>query len=192
MTIIANGGHRAPWELHVALLGETLIEQQALAERIAEMGLTIRAWYEPETPITVVGVLRGCFVFMADLVRAIPGPVTCEFVGLQSYEDTESRGVVKATQELTVDVAGRHVLVVEDIVDTGLTLDHLRRMLLARNPESLCVVSLLDKPSRRKVHLDLDLTGFTIEDRFVVGFGLDYNGLYRNLPYIAVLDPERS
>ena len=164
-----------------------LIDETQLAPRIREMGRTIRSWYGEHEEITVVGVLKGSFVFMADLVRAIEGPVRCEFLGLRSYSGTQSSGAVEITQDLNLDVSGHHLLVVEDIVDTGLTLDYLRRTLLARNPESLCVVSLLDKPSRRRVDVDVDLVGFTIDDSFVVGFGLDHDQRYRNLPYIAKL-----
>ena len=163
-----------------------LIDKNQIATRIIEMGTEIESWYGADDVVTVVGVLKGSFLFMADLVRAIDRPLTTEFLGVRSYVGTKSSGAVQITHDLRADVADRHVLVVEDIVDTGLTLDYLRRNLLARHPASLRVVSLLDKPSRRQVDVPVDLVGFTIEDLFVVGFGLDYEQRFRNLPHIAV------
>ncbi len=165
---------------------DVLIDEAAIARRVRELGATIREAHGPDTVLTVVGVLKGSFLFMADLVRAIPGPVTCEFLGVSSYVGTSSSGAVQITQDLRTDIAGRHVLVVEDIVDTGLTLDYLRRLLEARNPASLQVVALLDKPSRRQVEVQVDWVGFEIEDLFVVGYGLDLDQLYRNVPFIGV------
>lgn len=165
---------------------EVWIDRERIAERVAQLGAEIRAAYGPDTTITVVGVLKGSFLFMADLVRAIDGPVVCEFLGVSSYVGTHSSGAVMITQDLKADVSGRHVVLVEDIVDTGLTLEYLRRTLEARNPASLRVVALLDKPSRRKVQVQVDQVGFEIPDLFVVGYGLDLDQLYRNLPYIGV------
>ena len=165
---------------------DVLIDEQRIAARIAELGAEIRASYGSSTVITVVGVLKGSFLFMADLIRAIPGPVTCEFLGVSSYVGTSSSGAVQITQDLRADIAGHHVLIVEDIVDTGLTLDYLLRILEARNPARVEVVSLLDKPSRRTVAVSVTWTGFQIEDLFVVGYGLDLDQLYRNVPYIGV------
>jgi hypoxanthine phosphoribosyltransferase len=165
---------------------EVLIDADRIAARVRELGAELREEYGPETAITVVGVLKGSFLFMADLVRSLEGPVTCEFLGVSSYVGAESSGAVQITQDLRADVSGRHVLLVEDIVDTGLTLEYLRRTLQARNPASLKVVALLDKPSRRKVEVEVDLVGFEIPDAFVVGYGLDLDQLYRNLPYIGV------
>ncbi|MBX2799226.1 MAG: hypoxanthine phosphoribosyltransferase [Myxococcales bacterium] len=164
------------------------IDAERLSARIAEMGHQIRATYGPDETITAVAVLKGSIVFFADLLRSLPGPVTCDFLGLQSYEGTVSSGAVRITHDLRADIAGKHVLVVEDIVDTGLTLDYLHRTLGARNPASLRVATLLDKPSRRRVDVRVDWVGFTIEDRFVVGFGLDHDQMLRNLPYIGTLD----
>jgi hypoxanthine phosphoribosyltransferase len=165
---------------------ETLIPAEDVAARVVELGPQIRGWYPPDATLTVVGVLKGSFMFVADLVRAVDGPVEVEFLGVSSYVGESSSGAVQITQDLRVDVSGKHVLLVEDIVDTGLTLDYLRRTLGARNPASLKVVALLDKPSRRKVEVAVDLVGFEIPDLFVVGYGLDLDQLYRNLPYIGV------
>lgn len=165
---------------------EVLIDAERIAARMKELGAQVRSWYPPGATITVVGVLKGSFLFMADLVRTIDGPVVCEFLGVSSYVGTQSSGAVQITQDLRADIAGKHVLIVEDIVDTGLTLDYLQRTLGARNPASLRVAALLDKPSRRKVEVSVDLVGFEIPDLFVVGYGLDLDQLYRNLPYIGV------
>jgi hypoxanthine phosphoribosyltransferase len=165
---------------------EVLIGAEQIAVRVRELGADLRRQYGADTAITVVGVLKGSFLFMADLVRAIDGPVMCEFLGVSSYVGTESSGAVQITQDLRADISGRHVLLVEDIVDTGLTLEYLRRTLQARNPATLKVVALLDKPTRRQVQVDIEVVGFEIPDLFVVGYGLDLDQLYRNLPYIGV------
>jgi len=137
----------------------------------------------------MVGVLKGSFVFMADLVRRLDLPATIDFLALSSYAaGTTSTGEVKLLKDLDVALAGRHVIVVEDIVDTGLTLGYLHEILRARGPASLRTACLLSKPSRRKVDVPVEYIGFTIEDRFVVGYGLDYAEQYRHLPYIGVLD----
>jgi hypoxanthine phosphoribosyltransferase len=165
---------------------EVLIDAAQVAARMPELGRTVRGWVGADRPITVVGVLKGSFLFMADLVRHIDGPVECEFLGVSSYVGTQSSGAVQITQDLRIDIEGRDLVLVEDIVDTGLTLDYLLRTLSARNPASLRVVALLDKPSRRKVEVTVDLVGFEIPDLFVVGYGLDLDQRYRNLPYIGV------
>lgn len=170
---------------HVSEL-EVLIDEARIAARVREMGATIRGWFAADEPVMVVGVLKGSFLFMADLVRALDGPVVCEFLGVASYEGTSSTGAVLLTQDLRADIAGRHVVLVEDIVDTGLTLDYLLRTLRARGPASLRVVALLDKAERRQVEVPVDLVGFSIPDAFVVGYGLDLDQLYRNIPYIGV------
>ena len=164
---------------------EVMISHDQLQERVRALGREVRELYGPDEVVLLVGVLKGSFLFMADLARAIDGPVHCEFLGVSSYEGTESTGAVRLTHDLRTDIAGRHVLVVEDIVDTGLTLEYLRRILEARNPASLRVASLLDKPSRRRVDVQVDFVGFEIPDAFVVGYGLDLDQLYRNLPYIG-------
>lgn len=171
-----------------------LISAAAIARRVAELGAEIDAKLPPG-PLTVVGVLRGAFMFMADLVRTIPRPLTCDFLGVRSYGDaTVSSGVVEITSDLGAPIAGRQVLLVEDIVDTGLTLKYLLDLLWARGPASIHNCALLAKPSYRTSLLGgpaLDFVGFDAPDTFVVGYGLDAGQLYRNLPYIAALDPDR-
>ncbi len=168
---------------------EVLIDEERLQARVRELGAQIRADHG-DAPITAIGVLKGSFLFMADLVRAIGGPVRCEFLGVSSYQGgTRSTGVVRITHDLRQPVEGQHCLLIEDIVDTGLTMDYLLRMLQVRNPASLTVATLLDKPSNREVEVQTDYVGFTIPDEFVVGYGLDLNELYRNLPHISVYTP---
>jgi len=168
---------------------EVLISEERLQARIQELGKQIREEFG-DNPITCIGVLKGSFLFMADLVRAIGGPVRCEFLGVSSYQGgTRSTGVVRITHDLKQPVEGQHCVLVEDIVDTGLTMDYLLRMLQVRNPASLKVATLLDKPDNREVEVQTDYIGFTIPDEFVVGYGLDLNELYRNLPHIAVYTP---
>lgn len=164
---------------------EVYLSAEAIAARVAELGRALREGLAPDEVLVVVGVLKGSFVFVADLVRQVDGLVQCEFLGVSSYAGAESTGAVRITQDLGADIEGRHVVLVEDIVDTGLTLDYLRRMLLSRGPASLRVVALLDKPSRRRVPVEVDLVGFEIPDLFVVGYGLDLDQIYRNLPYIG-------
>jgi hypoxanthine phosphoribosyltransferase len=165
------------------------LTEAQIAERVREMGAEIRAAYGPDTVITAVGVLKGSFLFLADLVRAIGGDVRVEFLGVSSYEGTESSGAVRITHDLKGSIAGLHCLVIEDIVDTGLTLRYLLDTLAVRQPASLKVASLLDKPSRRQSAVHADFVGFSIPDRFVVGYGLDLDQQYRNLPYIAIYSP---
>jgi hypoxanthine phosphoribosyltransferase len=167
-----------------------LISAAAIARRVAEMGAEIDAKLPPG-PLTVVGVLRGAFMFMADLVRAIPRELTCDFLGVRSYGDaTVSSGVVEITSDLGAPIAGRQVLLVEDIVDTGLTLKYLLDLLRARGPASIHNCALMAKPSyRASGGPALDFVGFDAPDAFVVGYGLDAAQIYRNLPYIGALDP---
>ena len=161
---------------------------ETIAQRVAAMGSDIAAGIPPGQ-LTVIGVLRGAFIFMADLVRAIPRPMRCDFLGVRSYGDaTVSSGIVEITSDLLLPIAGEHVLLVEDIVDTGLTLKYLAEILAARHPASVSVAALLSKPSRRKVEVQLDYVGFEVPDQFVVGYGLDAAQQHRHLPYIAVLD----
>lgn len=165
-----------------------LISAARIAVRVTALGQEIAARIPPG-PLTVVGILRGAFVFMADLVRVIPRPMTCDFLGVRSYGDaTLSSGVVEITSDLGTTVTGRHVLLVEDIVDTGLTLKYLLDVLAARGPASLYTCALLSKPSRRTTDVPVDFVGFDVPDEFVVGYGLDAGQLYRNLPYIGVTD----
>ena len=165
-----------------------LISAQDIATRVAALGSEIAARL-PEGALTAVGILRGAFVFMADLVRAIPRDVRCDFMGVRSYgAATETSGVVQITSDLRLPISGQHVLLVEDIVDTGLTLRYLLDLLQAQAPASLQVCTLLNKPSRRRVEVPLDFVGFEIPDRFVVVYGLDAAQRYRNLSYLAVVD----
>jgi hypoxanthine phosphoribosyltransferase len=167
----------------------TLIPEESIRVRIAELGAQIRAEF-PSEPVTLVAVLKGSFLFLADLVRAIPGEVRVEFLGVASYHGgTSSSGVVQITQDLRSSVEGQNVILVEDIVDTGLTIDYLVRMLQVRGPKALRIATLLDKPDNREVEVDLHYVGFSIPDEFVVGYGLDLGELYRNLPYVAVYVP---
>jgi hypoxanthine phosphoribosyltransferase len=168
---------------------EILIEADRIQERIREMAAQIERDYPADEEIHLVGVLKGGFVFMADLVRAMSARVTLDFIAVSSYaQSTRSSGEVRLLKDLDSRLEGRHVIIVEDIVDTGLTLMYLQDILRARAPRSLKTACLLSKPSRRKVDVVVDYIGFTIEDRFVVGYGLDYAEQYRNLGYIAVLD----
>ena len=166
-----------------------LIPADRIAARIAEMGLQIRAEH-PDQTITVIGVLKGSFRFLAGPVRAIPGDVRIEFLGVASYHGgTSSSGAVQITQDLRGSIEGHACLIVEDIVDTGLTMDYLVRTLQVRGPKTIKIASLLDKPSNREIEVAVDYVGFTIPDEFVVGYGLDLGELYRNLPYVAVYQP---
>jgi hypoxanthine phosphoribosyltransferase len=167
--------------------GRILISEPELRARIAELGADLARDLQRERPI-LVGVLQGAFLFMADLIRAVPIDLTTDFIGVASYAGAKSSGQVRIVSDLSVSIEGRHVVIVEDIVDTGLTLTYLKRTLEARHPRSLRVCVLVDKVERRKVDVDLDYIGFTIPNLFVVGYGFDYEGLYRNLPHVAVLE----
>jgi len=171
-------------------VGKVLISREELAARIAELGREISSDYKGKDLI-LVGILRGAILFMSDLLRTITIPVAVDFMAVSSYgAATKSSGVVRILKDLDDSVTGRHVLVVEDIVDTGLTLDYLRRTLSERNPASLQFCALLDKASRRVVPVDVHYLGFSIPDKFVVGYGLDYQQMYRNLPHIASIENE--
>jgi hypoxanthine phosphoribosyltransferase len=167
---------------------QVLFDADTLATRIEELGARIRADHGP-VPIVAICVLKGSILFTADLIRAIGGDVRIEFLGVSSYHGTQSTGQVRITHDLRTSIEGQHVLVVEDIVDTGLTLEYLLKALAVRQPASLKVASLLDKPSRRKSSVQADYTGFVIEDRFVVGYGLDLDERYRNLPFVGIYEP---
>jgi len=168
---------------------EILLTTEQIQARIAEMAAQIERDYAAGEGIHLVGVLKGGFMFMADLVRAMSPRVTMDFIAVASYgKSTKSSGEVRMLKDLDSGLEGRHVIIVEDIVDTGLTLTYLQDILRARAPKSLKTACLLSKPSRRKVDVAVDYVGFTIEDRFVVGYGLDYAEKYRNLSHIAVLD----
>ncbi len=166
---------------------EEFISAERIAERVAELGKTITEDYEGKDLVLVV-VLKGSFVFAADLVRHVDLPLTVDFLGVRSYEDaTESSGVVQITSDLTKPIEGKDVLVVEDIVDTGLTMDYLFENLRTRRPRSVRLASLLHKPARTRVQVPIDYLGFEIPDAFVVGYGLDFAQRYRNLPYLGIL-----
>ena len=168
-----------------------LIEAEVIHNRIREMAGEIEAAYPRNEPIHLVCVLKGGFVFMADLVRAMTARVSLDFIAVSSYgSGTKSSGEVRFQKDLDTSIEDRHVLLVEDIVDTGRTLKYLQQVLARRAPRTIRTACLLSKPSRREVDVPVEYIGFTIEDRFVVGYGLDYDERYRNLPHIAVLDGE--
>lgn len=159
--------------------------------KVRELGARIAADYSDERDLLLIGVLKGCMMFMVDLARAIPLPVAMDFIAVSSYgASTESSGVVRLLKDLDTDISGRHVLIVEDIIDSGLTVQYLVDQLRRRNPASLRICALLNKPERRASPVRIDYLGFDIPNEFVVGYGLDYQERYRNLPYIAVLKPE--
>jgi hypoxanthine phosphoribosyltransferase len=166
-----------------------LISKDAIDERIRTLAAEIERDYPPAEEIHLVAVLKGGFMFMADLVRAMSDRVTMDFMAVSSYgKGTTTSGQVRVLKDLDSNLERRHVILVEDIVDTGLTLHYLQEMLKARAPRSIRTACLLSKPSRRQVDVRVDYVGFTIDDHFVVGYGLDYAEKYRNLPHIAVLE----
>jgi len=168
-----------------------LLTAEAIQRRVTELAAEIERDYPAADEVHLVCVLKGGFVFMADLIRAMAPRVTIDFIAVSSYaKSTKSSGEVRLLKDLDSGLEGRHVIIVEDIVDTGLTLTYLQDILRARAPKSLRTACLLSKPSRRQVDVTVEYIGFTIEDRFVVGYGLDYAEKYRNLSYIAVLDGE--
>lgn len=167
-----------------------LVSKEQIEQKITQLGRQITSDYHGKE-IILACILRGSFIFSADLARHIDVPMTIEFLSASSYaKGTETTGNVQIRQDFEVDISGKHVLLVEDIIDTGLTLSRLRQMLGVRNPASLKIVTLLDKPERRRVDITPDYCGFTIPDKFVVGYGLDYNNLYRNLPEVCILKEE--
>ena len=169
---------------------EVLIPEEVLHDRIRELGRQISAEYKDKEPL-LVGILTGAFVFMADLLRSITIPCHVDFMATASYgAGTESSGIVRILKDINQSIEGRHVLVVDDIIDTGLTMDYMLETLKARYPASLRICALLDKRPRRLREVPIDFSGFEIPDKFVVGYGLDYAGHYRNLPFIGVLKPE--
>ena len=166
-----------------------LFDQTQIQERIITLAAEIERDYPSDEEIHLVGVLKGGFVFMADLVRAMSVRVTLDFIAVSSYQQsTRSSGEVRLLKDVDARLEGRHVIIVEDIVDTGLTLTYLQDILRARSPKSLRTACLLSKPSRRLVDVKVEYTGFTIEDKFVIGYGLDFAEKFRNLPHIAVMD----
>ena len=164
---------------------EVLISKEQLAAKVAELGAQISKDYEGEE-LFLIGILKGSVPFMADLMRAITLDVEMDFMSVSSYgSGTKSSGVVRILKDLDSDIAGKNVLIVEDIIDSGLTLAYLKEYLAKRNPKSIKIVTMLSKPARRKADLEADYTGFVSDDMFIVGYGLDIDQKYRNLPYIS-------
>lgn len=166
-----------------------LISQIEIEKNVQRIGAQISKDYEGEEPI-FVGVLKGCFIFMADLMRHVTINCSMDFMAVSSYQGTSSTGAVKINKDLNEDILGKHVIIVEDILDSGITLSYLKKYLEVRKPASIKIVTLMDKPARRKANIYADYSCFEVPDAFVVGYGLDYNERYRNLPYIGVLKPE--
>ena len=167
-----------------------LLSEEEIKARVQELGDQLYDAVHDKNPL-FVGVLKGCFIFMADLVRAAQLKSELEFIGVSSYQNgTKSSGVVQITRDLQEDINGRDVIIVEDILDSGNTLEFLKKYLMAKGAASVTIVTLLDKPSRREKAITADYAGFVVPDEFVVGYGLDYAQQYRNMPYIGVLKPE--
>ena len=175
----------------IADIGEVLLTEEAIAAKTAELGRRISEDYAGR-PLTLVSVLKGSLPFMADLMRQITLPLRIDLMEVSSYGGTatESSGLVRIIKDLSASISGEDVLLVEDIIDTGLTLNYLIRYLKGKNPASLRICTLLDKPARRLVEIPVDYRGFEIPDQFVVGYGLDYSERYRNLRFVGVLRPE--
>ena len=172
-------------------VAEILLTEEQISARVAELGARISADYQGRT-LTLVSVLKGSLPFMADLMRAIDLPLRIDLMEVSSYggATTESSGLVRILKDLSASIAGEDVLIVEDIIDTGLTLNYLIRYLRGKNPATLRICTLLDKPARRLVEIPVDYIGFEIPDQFVIGYGLDYGEIYRNLRFVGVLKPE--
>lgn len=166
---------------------DILFDPHTLAEKVQQLGARIAHDHQGQE-LLVIGILKGANVFMADLIRAIDLPMQIDFMAVSSYgHSTQSSGVVKINKDLDTDINNRHVLIVEDIIDSGLTLKYLTENLQTRHPKSLKICTLLDKPERRKADIQIDYTGFEIPDIFIVGYGIDYAEHYRNLPYVATV-----
>ncbi len=164
-----------------------MLDEEKIALRVKELAAQLDKLYQGRTPV-VVCILKGSVLFFADLIRNMRAALTIDFMGVSSYgSGTKSSGEIKITKELSTDIRGRDVLIVEDIIDSGNTLYNLKKLLIARQPASVNIVTLLDKPQRREAPIEPEYTGFVIEDEFVVGYGLDYAEEYRNLPYVGVL-----
>ena len=166
-----------------------LISADEIQRHVAKIGARISEDFEGKDPI-FVGVLKGCFIFMADLMRYVTISCSMDFMAVSSYQGTTSTGAVNINKDLSQDIVGRHLILVEDILDSGVTLNYLKNYLMVRRPASITIATLMDKPARRKAEIFADYSCFEIPDAFVVGYGLDYNERYRNLPYIGVLKPE--
>ena len=171
-------------------VGEILIDEDSLSARVAELGSEVSADYQGRD-LLLIGVLKGAVFFMADLMRKLTIPCEVDFMAISSYgASTDSSGVVRILKDLDINIEGRHVLVVEDIIDSGLTLSYLMRNLESREPATLEVCALLTKPDRREIDVPVRYVGFEIPNRFVIGYGLDFGERYRNLPYVAVLSDD--
>ena len=169
---------------------EVLLSEDEIRAKVRELGALLTKDYAGKTPF-FLGVLKGCYVFMADLVRCVELPCSMDFMAVSSYGGgTSSTGAVRITKDLNRDIEGLDVIIVEDILDSGTTLSYLKEFLATRNPASVKIVTLLDKPARRKADITADYCGFTVPDEFVVGYGLDFAERYRNLPYIGILKPD--
>ncbi len=168
---------------------KVLLSEEEIKAKVKELGDEITRDYQGKTPI-VVSVLKGSFVFVSDLVRCMDVPCELDFMVVSSFNGVVSTGAVRIIKDIAISLDGRDVLVVEDILDSGLTLEYISEILKGRNAKSVKIATLLDKPSRHKSNIVPDYVGFTVPDEFVVGYGLDYNELYRNLPYIGILKPE--
>ena len=168
---------------------KVLITEEQIRSRVAELGEELTRDYEGKDPV-IVGVLKGVVVFYADMIRQIKTPCQMDFMWISSYAGTTSTGKMEVKRDIASDIKGRHVLILEDIYDTGNSLDFTYRHLLTREPASLKICTLLDKPERRRAAVRADYVGYQVPDEFVVGYGLDYDEKYRNLPYVGVLKPE--
>lgn len=169
---------------------EVLLSQQTIAEKVKQLGAQISQDYANKD-LLLISVLKGSVVFMADLMRAISVPAGIDFMAVSSYGvGSKSSGIVKIIKDIDIELEGKDLLIVEDILDSGMTLSYLKELLKGRNPASIKIVTLLDKPARRKVSIQPDYVGFEVPDEFLVGYGLDFSECYRNLPYIGILKPE--
>ena len=166
---------------------DILIQREEIAKMCQRLGEQISRDYT-DREVILIGVLKGAYVFMADLARCLTIPVRIDFISVSSYgSGTRSSGVVRITKDLDSDITGKHVIIVEDIVDSGLTLNHLRQLLGTRNPASIAICTAFDKPDRRRVEIEVEYVGMKIPDEFIVGYGLDFDGKYRNLPDVSIL-----
>ena len=170
-------------------IAQILYTREEIHRRVREIGAQISEDYRDKDPV-FIGVLKGCFIFMADLMRCVSVNCSMDFMAVSSYRGTTSTGAVSINKDLSAPIEGRHIILVEDILDSGVTLNYLKSYLQVRKPASIRIATLLDKPARRKADIYADYSCFDVPDAFVVGYGLDYNERYRNLPYIGILKEE--
>ena len=170
-------------------IAQVLYTREEIYRRVSEIGAQISEDYRDKDPV-FIGVLKGCFIFMADLMRCVSVDCSMDFMAVSSYRGTTSTGAVSINKDLSAPIEGRHIILVEDILDSGVTLNYLKSYLQVRKPASIRIATLLDKPARRKADIYADYSCFDVPDAFVVGYGLDYNERYRNLPYIGILKEE--